>query len=383
MNFVFQFFFNHVLIFHFTAVLKSRRDILKEAIRLKADVNVRDHSGHTAVDYAIQQNDKEVLSVLLEAEGLELYHSSPSGVNLVDILDDEDAPASLREKISSLVTKSLVNYVYYAMADKLSSLLNALADNVSYFLSVELLVQCCKSLNAKECLLVLFRHGLEVFMFTQSAEGFFPISYAFKLRNYDIVEELIKKGNKFVILTQAHFDSHFNMTPRKPQLANLLSHPKEVFDISKEVLSTLSEIDLSNCELSVVPPGIEALVLLKKLDISKNKIQEIPTFLAEFKVLKEAKFSGNPLSRVPDSIKKNINKFDQLKQYLQDLKGKKDVWNSVKLVVLGKEGVGKTHLLKSLRNEKKHENVSTDGVQVGDITLKSINFRCYDFAGQV
>ena len=62
------------------------------------------------------------------------------------------------------------------------------------------------------------------------------------------------------------------------------------------------------------------------------------------------------------------------------------LWNSVKLVVVGQENVGKTHLCRQMENSKYELNMSTDGIDIGTWNTGKgknlINFTTFDFGGQ-
>ncbi len=62
------------------------------------------------------------------------------------------------------------------------------------------------------------------------------------------------------------------------------------------------------------------------------------------------------------------------------------MWNNVKLVVVGQENVGKTHLCRQLENAKYDVNMSTDGVEIGTWNSgkgkNQVSFATFDFGGQ-
>ena len=62
------------------------------------------------------------------------------------------------------------------------------------------------------------------------------------------------------------------------------------------------------------------------------------------------------------------------------------MFNSVKLVVVGQENVGKTHLCKQMENSKYSTNVSTDGIEISSWNSGKgknlITFTTFDFGGQ-
>ena len=62
-----------------------------------------------------------------------------------------------------------------------------------------------------------------------------------------------------------------------------------------------------------------------------------------------------------------------MKEYLQNLERRAEERNIKKLLIVGEEGVGKSTLLKCLRKKTNRtnvtENISTDGIDISDITL--------------
>lgn len=62
------------------------------------------------------------------------------------------------------------------------------------------------------------------------------------------------------------------------------------------------------------------------------------------------------------------------------------MWSNVKLVVVGQENVGKTHLCRHLENSKYDLNISTDGIEIGTWSTgkgrNQISFTTFDFGGQ-
>jgi GTPase SAR1 family protein len=62
------------------------------------------------------------------------------------------------------------------------------------------------------------------------------------------------------------------------------------------------------------------------------------------------------------------------------------LWNSVKLVVVGQENVGKTHLCRQMENSKYETNISTDGIEIGSWNTGKgknlVSFITLDFGGQ-
>jgi GTPase SAR1 family protein len=73
----------------------------------------------------------------------------------------------------------------------------------------------------------------------------------------------------------------------------------------------------------------------------------------------------------------------RLLQYLKEMQAPTKPWNRIKLIVVGQENVGKTHLVRRLQKKEYPKNISTDGIEVQSwATSKKVEFRVYDFGGQ-
>jgi internalin A len=69
--------------------------------------------------------------------------------------------------------------------------------------------------------------------------------------------------------------------------------------------------------------------------------------------------------------------------YLNEMQAPSKQWNRLKLVVVGPENVGKTHLIHCLQKRDYPKNISTDGIEVEPMLLtKRIKLLIYDFGGQ-
>jgi GTPase SAR1 family protein len=69
--------------------------------------------------------------------------------------------------------------------------------------------------------------------------------------------------------------------------------------------------------------------------------------------------------------------------YLRDIESSGKIpWVKSKVMVLGKEGSGKTHLLRRLRNEAYDQNQSTNGVDINQFHLGDKELTWFDFGGQ-
>jgi small GTP-binding protein len=89
----------------------------------------------------------------------------------------------------------------------------------------------------------------------------------------------------------------------------------------------------------------------------------------------------NPLTTIPEEILKKGTA--RLLQYLKEMQAPTKPWNRIKLIVVGQENVGKTHLVRRLQKKDYPKNISTDGIEVQSwATSKKVEFRVYDFGGQ-
>jgi serine/threonine protein kinase/GTPase SAR1 family protein len=87
------------------------------------------------------------------------------------------------------------------------------------------------------------------------------------------------------------------------------------------------------------------------------------------------------LETLPDSIRGGTKK--QVEQFVEDIvKGGSVMWKKAKIMVLGKEGVGKTHLYHRLRSLSYDLNLSTDGIDVHSFKLNDVELTWFDFGGQ-
>lgn len=128
----------------------------------------------------------------------------------------------------------------------------------------------------------------------------------------------------------------------------LLDVPSNQMFISSLYLQNVKEIDLSDSFINTVPQSIYLFKNLNRLNLARNSLEALPSFFADMELWNaNEKYDwtvGNPLSTIPneilDSFKKKKDGFQQMKDYLKGLEGLKEMWNNVKLVVVGKEGVG-------------------------------------------
>ncbi len=84
---------------------------------------------------------------------------------------------------------------------------------------------------------------------------------------------------------------------------------------------------------------------------------------------------------LPGSVKRGGRK--QIDRFVQDIVECGNVgWNQAKIMVLGKEGVGKTALYHRVRDLPYNMNLSTDGIDVHAFTMRDMELVWFDFGGQ-
>jgi hypothetical protein len=83
------------------------------------------------------------------------------------------------------------------------------------------------------------------------------------------------------------------------------NHPRDVIPYSlqedevlriihwaRRSMTALEELDISNCKLTELPPGLFDLRSLRKLNVSRNCLREIPSNICDLKNLRELDCSG-------------------------------------------------------------------------------------------
>ncbi len=130
--------------------------------------------------------------------------------------------------------------------------------------------------------------------------------------------------------------------------------------------------------------GANSLHQLKTLDVRNQFRDNLPLWLGKLPNLESIlAVEGNNLRSIP---KNALEAGDEgVFNYLKDLgTGSKDVWNGFKILVLGKEGVGKTHIFHLASGGIYGRNISTDGIDIHRFELgkAKIPVTWFDFGGQ-
>ncbi len=167
----------------------------------------------------------------------------------------------------------------------------------------------------------------------------------------------------------------------------LLDHgadPTERVRDSSGVTDPLQFAAKIKCEVKVLELLIEHgahVAHLQSLDLSNQKLEALPRWLLQLPDLKKLTLAGNPLSTVPMSLRSE--RVAVLLDYLRDIEMTGKVpWVKSKVMVLGKEGVGKTHMLRRLKSASYDRNESTNGLDINEFQLGGKELTWFDFGGQ-
>ncbi|HAX71152.1 MAG TPA: hypothetical protein DCY14_16175, partial [Anaerolineae bacterium] len=159
-------------------------------------------------------------------------------------------------------------------------------------------------------------------------------------------------------------------------------------------LAKLEYLDLGDNQLTRIPDLLGQCIQLQDIALYSNQIINLPTSLAQLEHLTRFRLSGNPLNPVLKSA--YDQGLDAVKAYLRSLEQNAEPLYEAKLVLVGEGNVGKTTLLKALKNEKgegapKKDERTTHGVEIDIHGLRlphpekdgvEIQLNAWDFGGQ-
>jgi hypothetical protein len=151
------------------------------------------------------------------------------------------------------------------------------------------------------------------------------------------------------------------LTDEKYPHVDLVTHLLDKGVGAKSYLEEVQELDLRNMYRDNVPIWI-------------GKLPNLKLFLVA---------EGNELSSLPQNVVDGGD--EKILAYLKDFSsGTKDTWQTFKVLVLGKEGVGKTHIFHKVTGKDYKKNISTDGIDIHPVTFgKDLKVTWFDFGGQV
>ncbi|XP_064619851.1 leucine-rich repeat serine/threonine-protein kinase 1-like isoform X2 [Lineus longissimus] len=152
-----------------------------------------------------------------------------------------------------------------------------------------------------------------------------------------------------------------------------------------------------------IPPTAFKMKSLETLDLRDNQITELPNELGKLSASCDLRVDDIAMKNIPKDVLNGPPRFPadpgthlasrQVLTYLRTKLRKSSPYHRMKLVIVGKEGRGKTTLLSVLQGHKYEENISTHGVAIKEwrinpnkpFTLASrppVTFSTWDMAGQ-
>ncbi|MBF0323272.1 MAG: hypothetical protein HQL62_10110, partial [Magnetococcales bacterium] len=138
----------------------------------------------------------------------------------------------------------------------------------------------------------------------------------------------------------------------------LISLPEEIGQ-----LSALELLFLSGNALTALPVSLRDLAALQRLDLRDNQLQDLPVGMYRLTSLVQLDLRGNPLLTVPEALLANPEDVEAIRASSRE----RDATNRVplregRLVVVGAPGVGKSALIRRLREEPYVAAESPSGV---------------------
>ena len=216
-------------------------------------------------------------------------------------------------------------------------------------------------------------------------------------------------------LTTLHLNNNqlSELPPEIAQLQNLQNlrlNNNQLSELPPEIaqLQNLQSLSLNDNQLGELPPEIAQLQNLETLHLNDNQLGELPSEIFQLQNLQTLWFANNQLSELPPEIA-------QLQQiHSLDVQGNKltfppleivtQGWRAIfgylgnsfarqwvsKLLIVGQGGVGKTQLLRALRNEAFDESIdTTHGIEIRKVQLPhpgrddiEMVLNAWDFGGQ-
>src|ERR1017187_469906 len=163
-------------------------------------------------------------------------------------------------------------------------------------------------------------------------------------------------------------------------------------------LTQLQLLDLSRNQITAVPDSLAHLTQLQRLDFTRNQITAIPDSLAALENLTELFLHNNPNLGIPPEVlgspsteigrdKPPKPAKEILAYYFAQRSGAKPL-NEAKLILVGRGGVGKTSLVKTLMTGKfKQGEEQTEGIKISDWHCplnpgENVTLHIWDFGGQ-
>ena len=153
-------------------------------------------------------------------------------------------------------------------------------------------------------------------------------------------------------------------------------------------LTQLQRLSLSNNQLTSLPVEVSRLTQLQGLSLSNNQLSTVPVEQGQLSRLQVLYLDNNPLRIPPPEI--IAQGIPAILTYLRTLQQAKVERYEAKLILVGEGGMGKTSLLRALRQERFAQDLPvTHGIEVGTLRLphptlpqQEITLYTWDFGGQ-
>ena len=190
-----------------------------------------------------------------------------------------------------------------------------------------------------------------------------PLGYAIEKGNVKFCSHLLERG------------ADIDKPCRKKLFPLEFAVRKGSFEVINVFASIVYRIDPVKCKTQ--------LGECKSLDLKNKGLEYLPEWMGTLSDQTQLNLKGNPLTTIPIGLRSAGTKATL--QYLRDISnpGEKVTWKKAKIMVLGKEGVGKTHLFQRLCGNKKFkQNMSTDGVEINSVEIGGMDLNWFDFGGQ-
>lgn len=152
-------------------------------------------------------------------------------------------------------------------------------------------------------------------------------------------------------------------------------------------LTSLQTLDVEYNDLKALPDNIGQLTSLRILDLGHNRLTSLPSTLREHRGLVRLHLHGNKSLGLPSELVLGGVASNILEYYFRSSKANRPL-NEVKLILVGRGGVGKTSLIKRLvDNSFDAQEPETPGIEIRPWSVKvsdgdSVRLHVWDFGGQ-
>lgn len=177
------------------------------------------------------------------------------------------------------------------------------------------------------------------------------------------------------------------------EFLNLSSNKIHLLSPSLTNLLSLERLLLNENEISELPSNISRLSKLEELQVSKNRIKCLPAEISRLSKLNVIEVYENPIETPPKAVVEQGGLAIQL--FLREIDSQNiegydhRLWTS-KLMIVGEGGVGKTSLVKALKEETYNSTEdTTHGIRIETIELPhpsdssiEMHLNIWDFGGQ-